>query len=83
MHSGYRYTTTPATRPEFWQSKFQQNTARDARAVPELVRKGWRVAVVWECALRGERAAKAANELSEWLLGPGPQFETAPTTRGG
>ena len=39
-HPGCRYTTTPGTRAEFWQSKFQQNTARDARAVAELGERG-------------------------------------------
>jgi DNA mismatch endonuclease (patch repair protein) len=66
----------PVTRPDFWQSKFQQNTARDARAVAELCERGWRVAVIWECALRGERAASTTNELSEWLLGSEASFET-------
>lgn len=80
-HPGCRYTTTPETRPEFWLSKFRQNTARDARDVAELIGKRWRVAVIWECALRGERAAKTISELSEWLFGSGPLFETEPTTR--
>lgn len=82
-HSGCRYTTMPETRPEFWLSKFRQNAARDARAVAELGERGWRVAVIWECALRGDRAAKATNELCEWLLGSEPRFETEPTMQGG
>lgn len=82
-HPGCRYATTPGTRLEFWRSKFQQNTARDARAVVELGELGWRVAVIWECALRGDGAAKATNELCEWLLGSGPRFETEATTRCG
>ena len=41
------------------------------------------MAVIWECALRGERAAKTTSELSEWLFGSGPLFETEPTTRRG
>ncbi len=75
-HLGCRYTTTPETRLEFWQSKFQENIARDARAMARLIEGGWRVAVVWECALRGDRAATTTNELSEWLLGSEPFFET-------
>ena len=82
-HPGCRYTTTPGTRAEFWQTKFQQNTARDARAVAQLGEREWRVAVIWECALRRDRAAKATNELCEWLLGSGARFETEPTTRCG
>ena len=77
-HGGCRYVTTPASRPEFWQSKFAENTRRDARALRELIEAGWRVAVVWECGLRGPRAAKSISELGEWLLGDGQRFETVP-----
>lgn len=43
----------PATRPEFWASKTAANRARDLAAVKRLGEAGWRVLVVWECALRG------------------------------
>ena len=45
--------------------------AEHARADEAASESGWRVAVIWECALRGDRAAKAASELSEWLIGSG------------
>ena len=43
----------PATRPEFWASKIAANRARDLAAIRRLGEAGWRVLVVWECALRG------------------------------
>ncbi len=43
----------PATRPEFWDSKIAANRARDLAAIGRLGEAGWRVLVVWECALRG------------------------------
>ena len=43
----------PATRTEFWAAKIAGNRARDRRALDELRTAGWRVLVVWECALRG------------------------------
>lgn len=43
----------PATRPEFWQMKIDRNRARDQKAIVALKSAGWRVLVVWECALRG------------------------------
>lgn len=52
-HPGCRYATTPATRPEFWQAKFEQNIARDTRAKMELFAQGWRVFELWECGIRG------------------------------
>ncbi len=43
----------PGTRPEFWRKKLQDNVARDGKAVSALLAAGWRVLVIWECALRG------------------------------
>jgi DNA mismatch endonuclease, patch repair protein len=43
----------PATRTEFWKAKIDGNRRRDRQALPLLVAAGWRVLVVWECALRG------------------------------
>lgn len=54
-HEGCRFAAIPATRREFWVSKFERNKARDQAAVSSLLEKGWRVVIVWECALRGRR----------------------------
>lgn len=48
-HAGCPNCTQPKTRPEFWQSKFAANVARDARVETELRALGWRVEVIWEC----------------------------------
>jgi DNA mismatch endonuclease (patch repair protein) len=45
----------PDTRREFWQSKICGNVNRDSNAIDLLCRDGWRVVIVWECALRGTR----------------------------
>lgn len=51
-HSGCRLAAVPATRRDFWEAKIAANKARDRRAVAQLRRNGWRVAVVWECQTR-------------------------------
>ena len=67
-HPKCRYTTMPSTRPEFWQAKFEANVARDNAVRARLLAEGWRVATVWECALRKpERAELAADMLAAWL----------------
>lgn len=43
----------PATRKEFWKKKIDQNQLRDQEVLTSLRKSGWRIAVVWECALRG------------------------------
>lgn len=51
-HKGCRYATTPKTRAEFWQKKFEENVERDRRNVAALRKEGWRVLCVWECETR-------------------------------
>lgn len=67
-HEGCRYSTTPLTRPEFWQAKFEANVARDSSVWTTLLDDGWRVGRVWACALRKpEQVEKAADLLAGWL----------------
>lgn len=50
-HANCSKAATPAGNSAFWQRKFSDNVARDARNVAALRRLGWRVYVVWECRL--------------------------------
>lgn len=50
---GCALSKLPATRREFWRKKLADNAARDRRAIEALHASGWRVLLVWECALRG------------------------------
>jgi len=65
-HAGCRYCTVPATRPEFWQRKFSANMERDQRNIAALEAAGWRVAIVWECALK-KNVPAACRPLLDWL----------------
>ena len=66
-HDGCRFATTPATRPDFWQAKFESNMARDARVKEALLNEGWRVATVWECGLKFQAADGLARDIDKWL----------------
>lgn len=60
----------PATRREFWAAKVDGNKARDARTIAGLTAAGWRVLVVWECALKGPARQPVDAVLAEivsWL----------------
>jgi len=75
-HSNCRYTTNPSTRMEFWQGKFDANVARDSANKVALLSLGWRVATVWECALRTPALADAAvDATSSWLVSGELQLE--------
>ncbi|RWN64210.1 DNA mismatch endonuclease Vsr [Mesorhizobium sp.] len=74
-HEDCRFATTPGTREEFWQSKFVSTVDRDRRKQGELMIAGWRVAVVWECALRAGAVDTAAAGLADWLRGTSSHLE--------
>lgn len=58
----------PASRPEFWKEKIHKNAERDARNIQLLRDSGWRVAVLWECAIRSKYGLEPAVEkLAAWL----------------
>ena len=75
-HEGCRYTTTPSTREEFWLKKFERNIARDKAVQGKLLNDGWRVATVWECALRKpDLLIASVDSLSAWLRSEEDQIE--------
>lgn len=57
----------PATRTDFWMSKFKANARRDALARRLLRRDGWRVLVVWECETRARSHARLRDRLVRFL----------------
>lgn len=64
----------PATRTAFWLDKIAGNVARDARDRQKLAEQGWRVLIVWECALRGRLKLNdeaLTERLEEWICGAG------------
>jgi DNA mismatch endonuclease (patch repair protein) len=59
----------PGTREDFWRNKIDRNRANDRKAQDALLVAGWRVAVVWECAIRGsgKDIDSVAHRLADWL----------------
>ena len=67
---GCRYTTTPATRKDFWEQKFSDNVARDRKNLDKLQKAGWRVYIVWECQLKGKEKKNidvVCGEVSDYV----------------
>ncbi len=67
---GCRETTVPSTRNRFWREKFRANKKRDKRKSGLLLAAGWRVLVVWECALKGRNMVRFDRVISftaKWL----------------
>lgn len=53
-HPGCSKASSPKTRVEFWQDKFEQNIKRDERVEQALGNMGWKTLTVWECETHDE-----------------------------
>ncbi|QDI04234.1 DNA mismatch endonuclease Vsr [Xanthomonas cerealis pv. cerealis] len=73
-HLGCRYFKLPKTRVDFWKTKINDNSRRDSLAVDLLREAGWRVAIIWECALRDD-PGHGLDELLQFLRSKDPLIE--------
>jgi DNA mismatch endonuclease (patch repair protein) len=74
----------PSTRRDFWKTKIDNNRDNDRKAAGALHDAGWRVATIWECAMRGPARLDDAiliKRLDAWLRGEISHFELAATKR--
>lgn len=74
-HAACRLSRTPKSNVGFWTEKIERNSARDTRNLMELEAAGWRVAVVWECAVRDLGIEAVADMVADWLPGNGGGLE--------
>lgn len=66
-HEGCKNATSPKSNAAFWEVKFARNVERDACNMAKLLGAGWRVGIVWECAVRQRGEQTVAAELATWL----------------
>ena len=65
---GCRFSIMPATRREFWEKKLNRNKEHDTHVFEELRDRGWRVMIVWECALKKKEVINiVAQKIISWL----------------
>lgn len=74
-HAECRYARIPKSNVEFWTTKIERNVARDARNEDELGAMGWRIALVWECAIRDLGVIQVSHQIADWLRGGGERLE--------
>lgn len=82
LHRCYK-STIPKTNREFWKNKLTTNKERDARNIKTLNEMGWRVMIVWECALKGKSSFpidKVSSVIKSWLLSSEAFYEIPDTT---
>lgn len=70
VHDGCKFATKPSSRKEFWKEKFEANQKRDRRNYDALAASGWRVLIVWECAINGRKEDelnRMGSDVTFWL----------------
>jgi DNA mismatch endonuclease (patch repair protein) len=78
---GCRTFRWPATNAEWWRQKIQKNRMRDTSVIAGLRERGWRVLVVWECAVREGnhlRRNRRLTEIAHWIRSRTDIAELAP-----
>lgn len=68
-HTDCRKGRLPTSRADYWPTKIEANRERDRRKTADLTGLGWRVAVVWGCALATNKATEdTLNMLEKWIM---------------
>ena len=73
-HPGCKYATTPQTRKDFWEKKFEENVSRDQRVYEELKKQGWNIVCVWGCELNKDRINQTLEEIYKCIINKSERF---------
>lgn len=60
----------PKSRVEFWETKIFKNRENDNKSVNNLKTLGWRILLVWECAIKGKtklEPTRLIEDVVQWL----------------
>lgn len=66
-HHSCRLFKWPSTRRQFWREKIESNEKRDSHNLYRLKVDGWRVLIVWECAIK-DRPADDVNSVIKRIV---------------
>ena len=73
----------PKSNGFYWAEKIHRNKVRDHDTLEKLLDAGWRVAIVWECAIKGpkheNRLARTVEQIAGWLNGTESELEVPGT----
>lgn len=61
----------PKARQEFWRNKISGNYQKDRETEKLLLKEGWRILTVWECAIKGRTRKPIENVINQcaaWLV---------------
>lgn len=61
----------PKSNSRFWAEKINKNKYNDTLVIEQLANVGWRIAVIWECSLKGRTKLDfevLVDTLERWIL---------------
>jgi DNA mismatch endonuclease (patch repair protein) len=71
-HDGCGNFKIPSSNSGFWINKIDTNRKRDAEVLNYLHATGWRICIIWECAIRGKKQLSLLDgtigKIARWLL---------------
>jgi DNA mismatch endonuclease (patch repair protein) len=82
QHHNCSLTRLPKSNAEFWKTKLSGNERRDLVKYGELASLGWRVLVIWECAIRRRQNVDWLIESIIRWIDSGSPFAELPSTGG-
>jgi DNA mismatch endonuclease, patch repair protein len=62
-HNHCKYYVVPKSRTEWWLNKINSNISNDKHAIKGLTMQGWKVIVIWECALKPAKLDQTLAKL--------------------
>lgn len=62
-HENCHLFRLPKSNTEFWETKIAGNIKRDRKKQAGLLDAGWRVLLIWECALKGKNKLEVDDLL--------------------
>lgn len=66
----------PQSREGFWREKIHRNVERDDAQIRSLLEAGYRVGIIWECALKGRQRLPLDVDWALLGLAESERFET-------
>lgn len=66
---GCKAAHIPKSNIGYWGPKLERNRVRDAKNIEDLILRGWKVLVIWECETKNKNEMKA--RIKQFLGGQG------------
>lgn len=83
-HHACSLARLPKSNAKFWKTKLSGNEQRDQTKYRDLANLGWRILVIWECAIRRQRDIALLSEtITQWIESDGHFSELPPSDSSG